>query len=97
MSDRPATRIERRSAAFVLLLIAIGWLGVATMLLAPLEQMLPPGLQVPRPALLIQPAILVAGASLLGWWAAPKVGLEAAMIAHACAHLVALPLLGTLG
>jgi hypothetical protein len=69
--------IERRNGAFLLLVMAIGLLGVSTLLLAPLEQFLPPGVEVPRVVLLIQPAVLVIGASLLGWWAAPKVGLDA--------------------
>ena len=60
--------------------LAIGLVGVSTLLLAPLEEMLPAGVEVPPAALLVQPAILVIVCSLLGWWAAPKVGFDAPVI-----------------
>jgi membrane protease YdiL (CAAX protease family) len=71
---------ERRSLAFLLVLMALGLVAVATMLLAPLEALLPPGIEVPRILLLVQPALLVIGCALLGWWAAPKVGLDAPVL-----------------
>jgi hypothetical protein len=74
---------ERRSVTFLLVLMAIGLAAVASMLLAPLEQLLPPGLEVPRAALVIQPAILVLGCALLGWWAAPRAGLDAPVLGAA--------------
>jgi hypothetical protein len=80
MNDAHSPAGERRNLAFLFVLMAIGLLGVATMLLAPLERMLPPGIELPRAVLLIQPAFLVIGCSLLGWWAAPKVGLDAPVI-----------------
>jgi hypothetical protein len=80
MKDAPSPPGERRNPAFLFVLMALGLLGVATMLLAPLEQMLPPGIELPRAILLIQPAVLVIGCSLLGWWAAPKVRLDAPVI-----------------
>ena len=70
----------RRSVRFLLALMALGLLGVASMLLAPLERALPPGIEVPRAVLLIQPAILTVLAVLAGWWAAPKAGLDAPLI-----------------
>lgn len=80
MNDPSIPAFERRNAAFLFLLMAIGLVGVATLLLAPLEQLLPPGVDVPRAVLLIQPAVFVVLCSLLGWWAAPKVGLDAPVI-----------------
>ena len=43
------------------LLAILGVLGLATMLFAPLEQLLPPGVHVPKIALLFQPALLPVG------------------------------------
>ena len=42
MSEPSQLPHERRGAAFLVLLIAIGLAAVASLLLAPLEQMLPP-------------------------------------------------------
>lgn len=72
-----AEAIPRRSWRFLLLLVGIGAVGIASMLFAPLEQLLPSGLEVPRALLMLQPAILVVGLSAAGWWAAPKLGLDA--------------------
>jgi hypothetical protein len=72
--------LERRSKSFLLLLMALGLAAVASMLLAPLETLLPDGIDVPRAALLTQPALLVLGCAALGWWAAPKVGLDAPVL-----------------
>lgn len=80
MTDQTPAIAARRSRTLLFLLMALGLLGVATMLLVPLEDALPPGIEVPRVLLLIQPAILVIGASLIGWWAAPKVGLDAPVL-----------------
>src|SRR3569833_803022 len=67
----------RRSWRVWAMLAVLGVLGLATMLFAPLEQLLPPGGHVPKIALLAQPALLVVGFAALGWWAAPKTGLDA--------------------
>jgi hypothetical protein len=70
----------RRSWRVWVLLAILGVLGLATMLFAPLEQLLPPGVHVPKIALLIQPALLLVGFAALGWWAAPKTGLDAPLL-----------------
>jgi membrane protease YdiL (CAAX protease family) len=70
----------RRSRRFLLVLIALGLAGLATMLLAPIEQLLPAGIHVPRAALLVQPALIVVACCALGWWLAPKVGLDAPVL-----------------
>ncbi len=72
--------IERRGWPFVIVLMTLTLIGVASLGLMPLEEMLPEGIEVPRAVLLIQPAILAVGATFLGWWAAPKVGLDAPVI-----------------
>jgi hypothetical protein len=80
-SDEPARLPrERRNATFLLALTGMGLAAMASMSLAPIEELLPPGMELPRAVLLVQPAILVAGCSLLGWWAAPKVGLDAPVL-----------------
>jgi hypothetical protein len=71
---------ERRSGAFLATLLAVGLLAVASLLLVPLETLLPEGLEVPRAALLIQPAIILVACVFLGWWAAPKVALDAPVL-----------------
>lgn len=73
-------KLPKRSKGLLLLLISLGLLGVATLLLVPLEEALPPGVEVPRAVLLIQPAMLILLSALAGWWAAPKVGLESPML-----------------
>ena len=70
----------RRSWRVWAMLAVLGVLGLATMLFAPLEQLLPPGGHVPKIALLAQPALLVVGFAALGWWAAPKTGLDAPIL-----------------
>ncbi len=72
--------IDRRGWPFVITLIVLALIGVASLGVMPLEDMLPDGMEVPRAALLIQPAVLAIGATFLGWWAAPKVGLDAPII-----------------
>lgn len=65
-----------------LTLAILGAIGVASLGLAPLENLIPPeaNISVPRFALLIQPMILVLGATALGCWAAPKAGLGAPIV-----------------
>jgi Type II CAAX prenyl endopeptidase Rce1-like len=65
-----------------LTLAVFGITGVASLGLAPLETLIPPSAQlsVPRFALLIQPMLLVLGATVLGCWAAPKAGLTAPIV-----------------
>ena len=63
-------------------LILIGLVATASMLLAPLERLMPVELDpfLLRLLAIVQPAILVVGAGLLGGWAAPKVGLDAPLV-----------------
>src|SRR4249919_3665205 len=60
----------------------LGLVGVASMLLAPLERFIP--LQAApilvRLLALIQPSLLVLALAALGVWAAPKVGLDAPVV-----------------
>lgn len=77
---------RRRSWHLWVLLAAMGLLGVATMMLAPIEQLLPPGIDVPRVALLVQPAVLVVALAAVGWWAAPRVGLDAPVLGGLLEH-----------
>ncbi|WP_114521380.1 CPBP family intramembrane metalloprotease [Altererythrobacter sp. ZODW24] len=72
--------IERRGWPFVITLLVLALIGVASLGVIPLEEMLPDGVEVLRAVLLIQPAVLAIGATFLGWWAAPKVGLDAPVI-----------------
>jgi membrane protease YdiL (CAAX protease family) len=63
-------------------LALLGLVGVASMLLAPLEQLMPLQLtpiQV-RLLALIQPSVLVLAFAALGVWLAPKVGLDAPLV-----------------
>lgn len=60
----------------------IGLIGVASMLLAPLEQLVPvemPAMAV-RALSLIQPSLFVLAFAALGAWAAPRVGLDAPVV-----------------
>ena len=70
----------RRSPAFLLTLVMLGLVAVASLALVPLEAGLPEGIEVPRAVLLIQPAVLVLGGALLGWFMAPRLGLDAPVI-----------------
>lgn len=65
-----------------LALALLGALSVSSLLLAPLETLIPleTGRTIPRVALIIQPLLLVLGAVALGCWAAPKLGLDAPII-----------------
>jgi len=76
----PDERRERRSAAFLVGLLALGLLSVSSLMLVPLETLLPDGIDLPRAALLIQPAIILVACTFLGWWAAPKVALDAPVL-----------------
>ena len=76
----------RRAWHLWVVLAAMGLLGLATMMLAPIEQLLPPGIDVPRAALLAQPALLVVALAALGWWAAPRVGLDAPVLGGLLEH-----------
>lgn len=60
----------------------LGVVAVSSLLLAPLETLIPAqiGQTVPRVALIIQPLVLVLCGVALGCWAAPKLGLEAPII-----------------
>ena len=71
---------QRRGILFLVVLAALGLVAVASMLLAPLEDLLPEGVELPRAALVAQPAIILLACVLLGWWAAPKVGLDAPVL-----------------
>ena len=75
----PGTGV-RRSGMFLGLLCAVGLVGVASLALAPLELALPAGTEAPRAALLLQPALLVAAMTVLGWVAAPRTGLDAPVL-----------------
>lgn len=79
MSTPPtsAESLPRRPWRFLLLLVGIGAVGIASMLFAPIEQLLPAGVEVPRTILLVQPAVLLVVLAAVGWWAAPKLGLDA--------------------
>lgn len=75
----PGTGV-RRSGMFLGLLCAAGLVGVASLMLAPLELALPEGTEVPRAALLLQPALLVMALAALGWVTAPRTGLDAPVL-----------------
>jgi hypothetical protein len=76
-SKQAQTSAKPESAGLLILLLCLGLASVASLALAPLETMLPPEVRVPRAILLVQPAILVIAAVVLGWWATPKIGLGA--------------------
>lgn len=78
--DPAAPVLQRRGVAFPLLLMTLGLVAVSSLLLASMEQLLPQDIQVSPVLLLIQPAALVILFTWLGWWAAPKVGLDAPVI-----------------
>lgn len=80
MADHVTLPTRRRSIAFLACLIALGLAGVASLLLMPLDALLAPGVDVPPELLLVQPAVLVVVFSLAGWWAAPKLGLDAPVL-----------------
>jgi hypothetical protein len=62
----------------------LGSAGIVTLLLAPLEVMMPPGMAMPtlafRALAMINPLVLTALAVALGCWAAPRVGLDAPLL-----------------
>ncbi len=63
-------------------LMLLGFIGIASLLLVPLERVLPIALPALVVRLLgtIQPAILMVAFTALGAWLAPKVGLDAALV-----------------
>jgi membrane protease YdiL (CAAX protease family) len=63
-------------------LALLGTLAVSSLLLAPLETLLPPelGASIPRASFIIQPLVLVLASVALGCWATPKLGLDAPII-----------------
>jgi Type II CAAX prenyl endopeptidase Rce1-like len=65
-----------------LILAVMGLTGVSSLGLAPLEALIPVEAKftVPRFVLLIQPMVLVLGATALGCWAAPKLALGAPIL-----------------
>ncbi len=71
---------QRRSKTFLLLLILAGLAGVASLALVPLESLAPTEFDLPRIAYLVQPAVITIACAFLGWWAAPKVGLDAPVL-----------------
>ncbi|WP_374407669.1 hypothetical protein [Pelagerythrobacter sp.] len=71
----------RRDVRVLAALWLLGMAGVASLLAVPLELALPAGMDVPRWALLINPALFVAVAVPLGWWAAPRAGLSTPILA----------------
>ena len=73
----------KRSWKVLIVVLAGGLAGVASMMLMPLERLLPEEIDLPRAVLLIQPAVLVTLFALAGWWAAPKAGLGAPVIREA--------------
>ncbi len=80
MSDFVPAPAPRRALGTLLVLLAAGLVGIASLALAPVENLLPEGTDVPRGLLLIQPAVLTVLFAVLGWWAAPKSGLDAPII-----------------
>jgi len=72
--------MERRTGRFLGLMIAVGVAGALSMAFVPIEQLLPAGMEAPRALLLVQPVLLVAALSALGWWASPKLGLDAPVL-----------------
>lgn len=75
----PGTGV-RRSGTFLGLLCVAGLAGVASLAFAPLELALPAGVEAPRAALLLQPALMVVLMAVLGWVAAPRTGLDAPVL-----------------
>ena len=69
-----------RDKRLLLTLMVMGLVAVGTLGFTRLETVLPPGITVPRVLLMIQPAILVTLATVLGWWLAPKTGLGAPLL-----------------
>lgn len=69
-----------RDRKLLALLLVLGLASVATLAFTPLEQALPQGISVPRFVLMIQPAVLIIGFVVLGWWATPRAGLGAPVL-----------------
>lgn len=63
-------------------LALLGTLAVSSLLMAPLETLLPPefGASIPRVSFIVQPLVLVLAGVALGCWATPKLGLDAPII-----------------
>ncbi|MAW91540.1 MAG: CPBP family intramembrane metalloprotease [Altererythrobacter sp.] len=63
---------------FILILLALT--AAASLLLMPLEAVLPAGVDLPRAVFIIQPSVLLLVSAVVGWWAAPKVDLKAPIL-----------------
>jgi hypothetical protein len=74
---------QPRDLRLLAALAGLGLVGVAALLMAPLEQALPAGVKVPRAAMLVQPAILILFCAWLGWFTSPRTGLKAPVVAAA--------------
>jgi Type II CAAX prenyl endopeptidase Rce1-like len=63
-------------------LALLGTIAVSSLLMAPLETLLPPelGASIPRVSFIVQPLVLVLAGVALGCWATPKLGLDAPII-----------------
>lgn len=72
-----------RDKRLLFTMIGLGLAGVATLAMVPFETILPPGIHVPRLMLLIQPAIITVACAALGWWTAPRTGLDAPVLSAA--------------
>ena len=78
--DKSGATKSTRDKSLLILMLALGLVGVATLGFAPLETILPPQIHIPRAVLLIQPAIITMLCALLGWWALPRTGLDAPVL-----------------
>src|SRR5687768_2507925 len=76
-------------------LMLLGSIGIASLLLVPLERVLPLAFPTPVIRLLgaIQPAFLMIAFTALGAWLAPKVGLDAALVRAAIERRPVKPIL----
>jgi hypothetical protein len=76
-------------------LMLLGAIGVASLLLVPLERVLPIAFPTPVIRLLgtVQPAILMVAFTALGAWLAPKVGLDAVLVRAAVEKRPMMPIL----
>ena len=64
----------------LLILILLALISAASLLLMPLETVLPAGVDLPRAVFIIQPTVLLLLSAVVGWWAAPKVDLKAPIL-----------------
>jgi hypothetical protein len=68
---------KQRDWPLLLIMMGLGLAGVGTLIFVPFETILPPQIHIPRIVLLIQPAVITIACAGLGWWAAPRTGLDA--------------------